>query len=218
MRRMRRCGVHYRGMSNRWSGDAGADLLALWARCRLVRRASCGWTAWKAAGCCCPGVLSPRGRCQLGRASTEIEYRVWQPHLMYVNDYDAYINGTLYRLDVPRGDPREHARAMRFVGEATGGTVDYRGSYSISLTLSGYLVRVHLAGADSPVGGTTGGGGYIASWTSQGSVRRGPARIQQLAPTLMRNEICHGRPFDSEYPRISCRRAGTAPTATRESC
>ena len=55
---------------------------------------------------------------------------------------------------------------LRFVGEATGGTVDYRGSYVDITDPSGYLVRVHLAGGrQSGGGGTTGGGGYIASWT-----------------------------------------------------
>lgn len=122
--------------------------------------------------------------------------------LMYVNDYDAYINGTLYRLDVPPRVIRGSTHVpLRFVGEATGGTVDYRGSYVDITDPSGYLVRVHLAGGrQSGGGGTTGGGGYIASWTSQRSVHDADLRgYSNWQLTLMRNEIYarHGRPFDN---------------------
>ncbi len=124
--------------------------------------------------------------------------------IMYVNDRDAWINGALYRLDVPPRIIRGTTYVpLRFVGEATGADVNYIGSYVDITDPFGSHVRVHLVGGRQGGGGRQtggGGGGYIASWTSQRYVTDADLRGRgnwQL--TLMRNEIYarHGRPFDN---------------------
>lgn len=130
--------------------------------------------------------------------------------IMHVGDRNAFINGTHYLIDVPPRlvGGRVHV-PLRFVSEAMGASVDYIGSYVDITAPNGYLVRVHLTGGSQS--GASGGGGYIAPWTSSRRVTDGDLRgYSNWQLTLMRNEIYarHGRPFDNANVRAHFARQG----------
>lgn len=127
--------------------------------------------------------------------------------LMYVNDYTAQINGRNYSMSVP---PRVYGSRtyvpLRFVGEAMGVGVEYRGSY-VDIIDGADVLRVHLEGSQGgPSGGRQNGGGsgYLLSGSNTRSLNSGDlSGRSNWQLTLMRNEIYarHGRPFNNSYIR-----------------
>ncbi len=137
------------------------------------------------------------------RKAVEID-RAGDHITMFVNDYDAYINGETVYLDVP---PRIiHSRThvpLRFVGEALGATVDYLGDHVDIYPPGSGMLRVHLSSSSRGTGQRQ-GGSYIASWTATRAVTDAAlAGYTNWQLTLMRNEIYarHGRPFNNKYVR-----------------
>ena len=137
------------------------------------------------------------------RKAVEID-RAGDHITMFVNDYDAYINGEVVYLDVP---PRiVHSRThvpLRFVAEALGADVDYLGDHVDIYPPGSGMLRVNLTGSSRGTGQRR-GGSYIAAWTSTRPVTDADLDGRSnWELTLMRNEIYarHGRPFTNKYIR-----------------
>jgi len=133
----------------------------------------------------------------------EVRIRSGPEHIvMYVDDPVAYINAERHRLQAP---PRiVHNRThvpLRFVGEALGASVAYRGDYVDITSAGGYRLRVHLVRTSGVLpGGRAAGIRYIAAWTSKRPATNSDLRgYSNWELTLMREEIAarRGSPFDS---------------------
>ena len=111
--------------------------------------------------------------------------------LMYIDDYEIFVNGSTFRASVPPRIVRSRAYVpLRFVGEVLGARVSYHGSYVRIAGPRGYDLKVNLLKSGSIPDYKSPAAAYIAGWTSSREVTDSDLRgLSNWELTLMREEI-----------------------------
>lgn len=124
---------------------------------------------------------------------------------MFVNDYQAYVNGKLHRMVVPpRSFMGRVCIPLRFVGEALGGKVTYRNSVVTIKAPGAAELKVHLLASRKPAKTKLSSPSYIAAWTNKRAATKSDMTgNSNWELTLMREEIGarKGKPFHDDFIR-----------------